>query len=115
MVLKKLLRAKEINIDTNFEPQAGLPSAVVKAGTVYMSLEGALDAEKEINRLEAKLKKLRNSLAGIRSKLSNQSFINNAPDKVVEKERAKEKDLSEQTDKIEQNISLIRSLLAEEA
>jgi len=114
VVLKKLLRAKEISADTKFEPQAGLPSAVVKAGTIYMSLEGALDAEKEINRLETKLKKLRGTLAGIRSKLSNQSFINNAPDKVVEKERMKKKDLSEQTDKIEQNLSFIRTLLAKE-
>ncbi len=111
IMLKKFLRASSITIDTEFEPQSGLPSAVVKAGTIFMSLEGALDAEKESDRLEGKLDKLRKALMGIRKKLSNQSFVNNAPANVVEKERGKEAELSEQCEKIEQNLAFIRSLL----
>ncbi|MDX9703785.1 MAG: valine--tRNA ligase [Candidatus Auribacterota bacterium] len=111
IMLKKFLRASSLTIDTEFEPQSGFPSAVIKAGAIFMSLEGALDAEKESARLEGKLDKLTKALMAIRKKLSNQSFVNNAPEQVVEKEREKEYELSEQCDKIEKNLAFIRSLI----
>ncbi len=110
--MKKLMKASDIDIDIGFEPKSGLPSAVVKAGMVYMPLDGALDKQKEIDRLSKKLQKIGGVLAGVRKKLSNQSFINNAPAEVVEKERNKEEELKEQCGKIESNLEFIKNMEA---
>jgi len=87
-----------------------MPSAVIKAGIIYMSLDGAIDKDKEIQRLEAKLEKIRASLSAVLKKLTNQSFIKNAPDAVIEKERAKEDELREQAQKLETTLEFIRSM-----
>ena len=49
--------------------------------------------EKEINRLEG-------MLTGVSKKLSNEKFVNNAPADVVEKEKAKQHDWTEQIEKL---------------
>ncbi|MEW6536001.1 MAG: valine--tRNA ligase [Candidatus Auribacterota bacterium] len=108
--IMKLMRAKEINIIERFEPAHPMPSAVIKAGIIYMSLDGAIDKDKEIQRLEAKLEKIRASLSAVLKKLTNQSFIKNAPDAVIEKERAKEDELREQAQKLETTLEFIRSM-----
>lgn len=108
--MKKLMKASDIDIDIGFEPKSGLPSAVVRAGMVYMPLDGALDKQKETDRLGKKLQKIGGVLAGVRKKLSNQSFINNAPAEVVEKERNKEEELKEQCSKIESNLEFIKNM-----
>ena len=51
-----------------------------------------IDVESEIKKLEAELERAQAFLFGIQKKLSNERFINNAPEKVVVLERKKEAD-----------------------
>ena len=51
-----------------------------------------IDVEAEIKKLEAELERAQSFLFGIQKKLSNERFINNAPEKVVVLERKKEAD-----------------------
>ncbi|WP_367356446.1 valine--tRNA ligase [Mesotoga sp.] len=54
--------------------------------TLYVVL-GEIDTEAEIRRLEGKLDKERNDLIRTRSKLENKSFVDNAPEEVVNENR----------------------------
>ncbi len=63
-------------------------------GTVKMSvlLEGFVDAGEEIAKIQAELEHQKGFLESVRKKLGNASFVEHAPEKVVEMERKKEAD-----------------------
>jgi len=54
--------------------------------TLYVVL-GEIDTEAEIQRLQGKLEKERNDLNRTKSKLENKSFVDNAPEEVVDENR----------------------------
>jgi len=58
---------------------------------VPISIEN-IDVEAEIEKLSAELKRAQGFLVGIQKKLSNERFVSNAPEKVLELERKKESD-----------------------
>ena len=63
-------------------------------GTVkfFVPLEGRVNVEEEIAKLEADLAYQRKFLAGVRAKLANENFVAHAPEAVVANERKKEAD-----------------------
>ena len=56
---------------------------------IYVPLEGLIDIEKEKARLNKELKKVESELAKAEAKLQNQSFLERAPQQVIEKEKYK--------------------------
>jgi valyl-tRNA synthetase len=58
---------------------------------VPISIEN-IDVEAEIEKLSGELKRAQGFLEGIQKKLSNERFVANAPEKVLELERKKESD-----------------------
>ena len=61
-------------------------TSVVLAGKVILPLEGLIDMDKEIARLE-KLDKLQSELDRVDKKLANENFVNKAPEKLLMKKR----------------------------
>ena len=63
-------------------------------GTTEFSvlLEDLIDKDAEIKKIQAEISHLENFLSGVNKKLSNERFVANAPDKVVELERKKQSD-----------------------
>ena len=55
----------------------------------FVVIEKEIDVEAERARLEGELKRAQGFLIGVRKKLSNDRFVNNAPDAVVAKEKQK--------------------------
>lgn len=102
--ISKLLKASSLKIDTELEADKPMPSGVLTDLTIYMSLSGAIDVLKESERLEKQLIAVTNDLNKVQRKLANQEFVNNAPAEIVEKQRAKEAELSENQNKIKENI-----------
>jgi len=73
---------------------------------VPISIEN-IDVEAEIEKLSSELKRAQGFLVGIQKKLSNERFVANAPEKVLELERKKESDTLA---KIETIIGSLNSL-----
>ena len=73
---------------------------VFMVGTTEFSvpLDGMIDVEAEIAKIEAEIQRYEGFLRGVNAKLSNEKFVANAPAKVVETERKK---LADATTKIE--------------
>ena len=92
-------------------------SPVPKAATallgdleILVPLEGIIDKDAEIDRLERQLDKLGKNLGRSRAKLENPSFRDRAPAEVVEKERGRAAELESSIGKLETQLETLRSL-----
>ena len=71
-------------------------------------MEGNIDGEAELNKLEEDLKYQQGFLRTVMGKLSNQRFVANAPEKVVELERKKQSDAESKIKSIEERIKALK-------
>jgi valyl-tRNA synthetase len=99
--IKKITRS-EVVIDANLQKPAKSASAVLKDCEIFIPLEGIINLDVEKNRLQKDIQRLEGSLKGLRGKLSNEKFVQNAPAEVVEKERQKEADWQSQLAKLQE-------------
>jgi valyl-tRNA synthetase len=98
--IKKLANVDGASVGTDVGKPNTSASAIVKNVEIYIPLEGLIDLDKERERLEKEIKRLEGSLIGIEKKLANEKFVNNAPNEVVEKEKAKQMDWTEKLNKL---------------
>ncbi|NNE30914.1 MAG: valine--tRNA ligase [Winogradskyella sp.] len=87
--------AKLGNLDTLTyvnEPVDGALTFRVKSNEYFIPIEGAIDVESEIKKLSEELKYTEGFLKSVQKKLSNERFVNNAPEQVVASEKKKEAD-----------------------
>jgi len=66
-----------------------------------LDLEGVVNTEGELTRLEKELSKILDDLAVVDKKLKNKQFLDNAPHDVIEKQRAIKEELSNQKNDLE--------------
>ena len=74
------------------EKQEGALSFRVKSNEYFIPLGENINVEEEIKKLEEELKYAEGFLKSVQKKLSNERFVNNAPDQVIANERKKEAD-----------------------
>ncbi len=98
--IKKLAKVDSLKIDENISRPKASASSVLKECEIYIPLKGLIDLDVERNRLEKEITRLESSLAGIEKKLSNEKFVNNAAPEVVERERSKQRDWTENLQKL---------------
>jgi len=71
-------------------------------------LGSLIDVKAEIEKMEAQLKHLEGFLAGVQKKLSNERFVQNAPEAVVALERKKQSDAEEKIASLKDSIKALR-------
>lgn len=86
-------------------PQGSATAYVSTDLEVYVSLGELVDIDSEISRLTKKVEKLKFDAEKFAKKLSDENFINNAPEDVVEETREKYRSMMEQIRRIEQIIT----------
>lgn len=83
-------------------------------GDIEIFVDAAIDAdalEDEKNRILAQIEDKKSYLRGITAKLSNASFVKNAPEKIVRAEMEKRRQAEEQLEKFEEKLRNIESRL----
>jgi len=83
-------------------------TAVVRDAEIYVPLEGLVDLDKEIARLQKEADAVALALQRVKGKLSNRSFLAKAPPDVIEKERAKEEELEQKQTAIGRRLAALR-------
>ena len=83
-------------------------SAMVRTSKIFIVLEGLVNVEEEIAKLESELKYYRGFLESVRRKLSNEKFVNGAPEAVVVNERKKEADALQKIESIESSLKSLK-------
>ncbi|HIC31526.1 MAG TPA: valine--tRNA ligase [Flavobacteriaceae bacterium] len=89
-VIAKLGNLEAINYVT--EAVEGALTFRVKSNEYFVPMEGAIDIEAEIKKLTDELNYTKGFLKSVQKKLSNERFVNNAPEQVVAAEKKKEAD-----------------------
>ena len=102
-IIKKMAGVEEIC----YVAQKGEGTSAFMIGTreFAVPLGDLIDVEAERQKAEAELKHLEGFLAGIRKKLSNERFVNNAPAQVVALERKKEADSIEKIAALKETLA----------
>ena len=83
-------------------------SAMVRTSKIFIVLKGLVNVEEEIAKLESELKYYRGFLESVRRKLSNEKFVNGAPEAVVANERKKEADALQKIESIESSLKSLK-------
>ncbi|GGG30563.1 valine--tRNA ligase [Dokdonia pacifica] len=85
-------------------PLDGALSFRVKSNEYFIPLAGAIDVDAEIAKIEEELKYTKGFLQSVSKKLSNERFVNNAPEKVVAIEKQKQADAEAKIETLEKRL-----------
>ncbi len=77
----------------------------VKSNEYFIPLTGTIDIEAEIAKIEDELKYTKGFLVSVSKKLSNERFVNNAPEKVVAIEKQKLADAEAKVEALEKRLA----------
>jgi valyl-tRNA synthetase len=105
-VIAKMANLSAINVVTDKDATAA--AFMVGTDEFAVPLGNMIDVEAEIAKMEAQLKHLEGFLAGIQKKLSNERFVQNAPEAVVALERKKQSDSEEKIAALKESIAALR-------
>ena len=86
----------------------GVSSFMVGTTEYAVPLGGLIDVEAELAKAEAELKHLEGFLNGVKKKLQNEHFVNNAPAAVVELERKKQSDAESKIATLKETIASLK-------
>ena len=78
---------------------------VIKGDEFFIPLEGTVDMEKEREEMEKELAYTKGFLQSVEKKLSNERFVNNAPEQVVAMEKKKMEDAQAKIKAIEESLA----------
>ena len=99
-VIETLARLGDMRIDQNGEAPKASASHVAQGCEVIVHLSGAVDFAAELARLDKELGKIDKELGALNMKLGNEGFVSRAPADIVERERARVRDLTDARDKL---------------
>jgi valyl-tRNA synthetase len=85
-------------------------NVVVPSAEIYLPLDELVDKSKELERLNAEKKKLEGEIKRVEGKLNNPGFVNKAPQKVVDEEKAKGEKYKEMLDKVLESIKTMENI-----
>ena len=126
-----LLRAGNTEDKRRFEENAGFISSLAKLDSmqwlaveeapmsatqlvggmeVLVPMAGLINVEAEVARLNKELDKATKEIARLEGKLNNEKFVSNAPDDVVEKEKAKLSEAQAQQAKLKEQLAKISEM-----
>lgn len=88
-LIKTLAKLAALEIKPKAQPPEFSAQSIIPGGMVYVPLEGILDKDKEISKLEKEIERTLSFISGVEKKLSNERFVSNAPQAVVDGEKAK--------------------------
>ncbi len=106
IVIQKLTNALSI---TEVTEKVDGASFRVKSNEYFVPISmDNINVEEEIAKLTKELKRAEGFLFGIQKKLSNERFVNNAPEKVIELERKKESDTLAKIETIKSSLESLK-------
>ena len=90
------------------EKEATASAFMVGTDEFAVPLGNLIDIDAEIQKMEAQLQHLKGFLAGVQKKLSNERFVQNAPEAVVALERKKQSDAEEKIASLKESIAVLK-------
>lgn len=108
--IDRFCNPETLTIGEGIEAPGKSMSAVITGAELFLPLEGLINVEEELVRLQKELEKWNSEVKRVQGKLSNERFVANAPEAVVAEERAKEEDYLEKYATVEKRIAELKEL-----
>lgn len=106
VVIGKLTNLSNISyVDASVD---GALSFRVNSNEYFIPISGAIDVEAEIKKIEEELKYTKGFLNSVQKKLSNERFVNNAPEQVIDMERKKQADAAAKIETLEKSLGSLK-------
>ena len=105
--IQKMANVSTINVVN--EKDATASAFMVGTDEFAVPLGNMIDIDAEIEKQETQLKHLEGFLAGVMKKLSNERFVQNAPEQVVALERKKQSDSEEKIAALKESIAALKA------
>ena len=105
--LTQILKLNNVTFNSNSKKIDGAAYLIISKTTIIIPLEGLIDYKKEIEKFKTKKNQEVKNLSQIESKLSNSSFLENAPKEIIEKFKKDALLIKSSIEKIEQIINTI--------
>ena len=105
--VQKMANVKTISVVN--EKDATASAFMVGTDEYAVPLGSLIDIDAEIEKQEAQLKHLEGFLQGVMKKLSNERFVQNAPEQVVAMERKKQSDSEEKIAALRESIAALKA------
>ncbi|MBO5495498.1 MAG: class I tRNA ligase family protein, partial [Eubacterium sp.] len=101
----RLASASDVEVGSGFGELGNVVTIITDDAKIYIPMGDLVDFEAERKRLEKELAQAEDKLSFINKKLSNPGFVNKAPQKVVEQNKADAKVLEERIENIKNSIA----------
>ncbi|PJK17463.1 valine--tRNA ligase [Chryseomicrobium excrementi] len=108
--IEKFCNPETLEIGLRIDAPEKAMSAVVTGAELFLPLQGLIDIDAELARLEKELAKWEKEVKLVQGKLSNERFVSKAPEAVVAEERAKEADYLEKRDTVIKRLDELKNL-----
>ncbi|MBQ1973243.1 MAG: valine--tRNA ligase [Paraprevotella sp.] len=105
-VVVKMANVDAVNVTA--QKAEGTVSFLIGTTEYAVPLGNLIDTEAEISKQEAELKRLEGFLIGVQKKLSNERFVANAPEAVVEMERKKQADAESKIAALKESLAALK-------
>ncbi len=103
-VIKNLCKFTELEITKDEVKSKMSVSTVFRGIEVHLMIAGAVDLDKEKQRIEKEIARLEGNIRVCENKLKNEKFVNNAAPEIVQNEREKLKSMQESLAKNKENL-----------
>ena len=107
-IIKYLCKINTVSYDKNAAKPSQSAVAVVKDLEIFIPLGGLIDFRLEEERLLKRKTELVGILSKIRNKINNQDFLIRAPENVVQREREKLDEISNELEKVKINLEMMK-------
>ena len=97
------------SIDPTQDIPKGSIQGVLDGATLVLPLSGVIDIAAETQRLKKEIGKLEGEIGGLEKKLSNEKFIANAPEEVVEENRERRASAMEARDRLQEALGRLQA------
>ncbi|HCA76650.1 MAG TPA: valine--tRNA ligase [Alteromonas sp.] len=108
--IDRLARLESTTVLKEGEEAPASAAAVVGEMEILIPMAGLIDKEAELARIAKAMGKLEQDVARFKGKLSNEKFVSNAPEAVIEKEKAKLADSESQLARLKAQHETIAAL-----
>ena len=106
--ITSLSKIDNLEIDLNIKKPKKSAVGICKKCVAYVPLGDLVDTDSEIQRLTKRLNEVKDFINTIEKKLKNKSFIDKAPENIVNNEKNKLNDFIVERDKIIDNIAMLK-------
>ncbi len=96
--------------DKKLEKVKGAAYAYVSGVDIWVNLEGMINVSDEINRITKEIKKTEKDVEFLSKRLSNEDYLRNAPEAVVEDDKIRLENFREKLKKLNDNLNFLKEL-----